>query len=72
MNFILTGKFPDFVYCGFSEEFISSRISTHLHDSVIVSISILEGKRDSRDKQPYFVKLKPLFGFSGKSGFVQC
>lgn len=72
MNFILTGKFPDFVYCGFSEEFISSRISTHLHDSVIVSISILEGKRDSRDKQPYFVKLKTLFGFSGKSGFVQC
>lgn len=54
VNFLLMEKFPDFVYCEFSEEFINFRPPTHLQAPVIVSVPTLQGKGDSRRQKTLF------------------
>lgn len=69
MNFLYVEKFPDVVYCDFSEEFINFRPPTHLQAPVTVFLPAREGKGTPGGKPPSFVKLKPfLLFFSGESG----
>lgn len=62
-------KFPDFLYCDFSEEFINFRLLPHLQASVTVSLPAQERNRSPRRQTNFFLLIKALF--YSESVFVQ-
>lgn len=68
-KFFVLKKFPDFVYCDFSEEFINFRLPPHLQASVTVSLPAQERNRSPRRQTNFVLLIKALF--YSESVFVQ-